>query len=783
MKQTFSAAGFGLLVGLALLLFCSGASGLIYQILWLRMLGLVFGVTVYAASTVWASFMAGLALGSIIGGRLGDRVRRPLVWFGTIEILVGLSALCTPLALELLTGAYASLQPSLPKSFALLMVARAAMSFAVLIVPTMLMGATMPIVIRAVLVRSSDLGSRVGWLYGSNTAGAIVGTLAAGLYLIPTLGIASTFQVAAASNVAVGAIAILIGWRAGSVRAVEPDVIAANSTSSGTSAALPLDGPGVSAIARRVVLAVFAVSGAASLALEVVWFRAIPLVSRPTVYTFALILAGVLFGIAVGSWLVTPLLRRRWNWLAILAVIEIAMAITALVSLRLLDGVPELAVRIEPWVARVMPAYLSFPLAAAAPAVLPTSLLLGMAFPIGLKLWADSGTGGERVASRVGTFYGLNLAGAICGSIVAGFLLLPAIGSRSSLIAVSLLILVSGLVLLLVAGGSWMRRIGAIAVAAVLFGAVAQSTPDPFDAFLAVRYPGQPIMWKEESIQATVTVQKFGERRNMMIDGNHQASDAGSTVKEHREIAQLPLAIHQMATDVLVVGLGGGVTPGAASVHEGTTIDIVELSSAVARGSDYFRHVNYDVLRRPNVRLRVDDGRNYLMLTEKRYDVVTADLIVPMLAGSNNLYSREYFGLVRGALKPGGLVAQWVCCTEAEHKTILRTFVSVFPNTTLWDGGNLAIGSIEPLQMRPSDFDRKLGMPGRKAAFDELGVVSFDDLLELYTAGPDEIRAYLGDGPILTDDRPLAEYFLSLPRLRNFDVSGFRGDPRRHVVR
>lgn len=278
-------------------------------------------------------------------------------------------------------------------------------------------------------------------------------------------------------------------------------------------------------------------------------------------------------------------------------------------------------------------------------------------------------------------------------------------------------------------------------------------------------------------------MQRIGERLNMMIDGNHQASDTGGTVRVHRQIAQMPMALHPMATDVLVVGLGGGVTPGAASMHEASTIDVVELSGAVARGSDYFRHVNYDVLRRPNVRLRVDDGRNYLMLTPKKYDVITADLIVPMLAGSNNLYSQEYFRLIRRALKPGGVVLQWACCTEAEHKSILRTFVSVFPHTTLWSEGNLALGSLEPLQLREADFSRKLGMPGREAALDELGAGTFERLLGLYVAGPDEIRRYLGDGPILTDDRPLAEYFLSLPRVRDFDMTGFRGDPRRHVVK
>jgi spermidine synthase len=740
------------------------------------MLGLVFGVTVYAASTVWASFMTGLAIGSIIGGRIGDRVRRPLAWFGAAEVLVGLTALSTPLALDVLARAYVALHPSLPKSFALLILARAVMSFAVLIVPTMLMGATVPLVIRAVLVRTGDLGARVGWLYGANTAGAIAGTLAAGLYLIPAIGIALTFRVAAAANVSVGLVAMVLAWRVGArdIRAGVDDT-PVTQVSRGLFV--------ISPAARRVVLWVFAVSGAASLALEVVWFRVIPLVSRPTVYTFSLILASVLAGIAAGSWLITFVIRRDWNWLSVLAVIELALSAAVLFSLNALGAVHTIAARIEPLVARVAPAYLAFPLAAALPSVLPVSLLMGMAFPIGLKLWAGTTSSGEHVASKVGTFYGLNLAGAIAGSLVAGFVLLPSLGSRTSLIVISLLVFLSGVVLVSISHASRVQRALVVAAATVVFAVGVLLMPDPFDAFIKVRYPDQPLLWKQESVQATVTVHQFANRRNMYIDGNHQASDSGGTVQFHRQIAQLPLALHPLATDMLVVGLGGGVTPGAASMHEAVTVDVVELSNAVARGADFFRNVNYDVVRRPNVRLRVDDGRNFLMLTSKRYDIVTADIIVPMLQGSNNLYSREYFQLVRRALKPGGFAMQWACCTEAEHKAILRTFVSVFPNTTLWGDGHLVLGSIEPLQLREADFVRKLGMPGREAALKELGATTFDELLRLYVAGPDEIRAYLGSGPTLTDDRPLAEYFLALPREGEPDLSRFRGDVRRHVVR
>ena len=178
----------------------------------------------------------------------------------------------------------------------------------------------------------------------------------------------------------------------------------------------------------------------------------------------------------------------------------------------------------------------------------------------------------------------------------------------------------------------------------------------------------------------------------------------------------------------------------------------------------------------------MDDGRNHLLLSGRQYDVITADVILPIHAGSGNLYSVEYFTLVRRALRPGGLVLQWVAGTEAEYKTIMRTFLTVFPETTLWGDGSLMVGSVAPLQLRRSDFEWKLGIPGRRRMLESLGAPTFDALLGQYVAGPEELRRYVGDGPLLTDDRPLVEYFLSLPRDRAVDLSGVRGDVMRHVV-
>jgi spermidine synthase len=763
----------------AALFFLSGVSGLIYQALWLRLLALVFGVTIYAASTVLASFMAGLALGSFAAGRLADRVRNPLLWFGIVEGLVGLSALATPPALGAIERLYVALYPSLPPSIAALTLARFLCSFAVLLVPTTLMGATLPLVVKSSLLRNEGLGARVGLLYGTNTAGAIAGTLLAGFVLIGGVGIATSFRLAAALNLLVGVAATLVALRG---RGEVGHCAAHRASEAGGGEEAEESMPEG---ARRVVLVVFALSGFAALALEVIWFRVFVLFLQATTYAFTTMLATVLLGIALGSCLVAPALRRRRDWLVVLAAIELAIGPVVLLSFVALTRAYDLLA----WTERFLAGRLPLALVVSGLAVFPATLLMGVAFPIGLRLWAASGTAGTaaRDGERIGLFYSLNLCGAILGAITAGFLLLPRLGSRGSLIVVAALSLGSGLLLLAALPRS--RRAAVIRAGAagiLLFAATALVVPDPFAAALAQRHPGEQLLWREEGVGATVSVhQGAAGTRLLYLDGLHQASDLPEAVRIHREIGHLPVALHPDPREALVIGLGGGATPGATSRHPAIAVDVVELSAALVRGADWFGHMNDDVLRRPNVRLRIDDGRNHLLLTPKRYDIITADIIRPHHAGAGNLYSAEYFRLARAALKDDGVMVQWVDPqSETQYKLIARTFMSVFPETTVWGEGRLLVGTKGPLRLDPAAFERKLGDPAAREALSAIGLGSFEALLAFYLAGPDELRRFVGPGPILTDDRPLVEYFLSLPRAdRAADLGTLRGDVRRHIPR
>ena len=722
---------------------------LIYQVMWLRLLSLVFGVTVYAASTVLAGFMAGLGVGSFVGGRLATRFRRPLAAFGVAEVLVGLTAFATPFLLDQLTALWVAMYDDLPASFGAVTAIRFVVAFLVLIVPTSLMGATLPLVVKSAVAREERVGGKIGLLYAINTTGAIAGALAAGFYFISELGVQRSFQIAAAANIVIGVVAWLAAYAVPAL-APAPGAPGTQHEARGTRHEAP-----------RVLLLVAFASGLLSLAVEIIWFRMLVLFLRPTAYAFTIMLACVLAGIAIGSALATPLLRQRRPWLPVLAGIQAAIGLAAVLSFNALSQSQQAIQAATPWFERLgLDPYLAPLVVSSLIAMLPTSLLLGVAFPIGLTLWAGDDAG-EDTSRRVGVFYSTNVLGAIAGSVLAGFVLLPQFGSRWSLVATAAVATVSSLALAWSCRRAWPVAAPLIGGAAVVvFGGGALMAVDPFDVAFERFHRNETLLWRQEGAQTTVAIHERPGNppmRVMYLDGNHQANDSPATAFVHHRIGALPAMLHQRPTTALVVGLGGGATPGALArmnVH----VDVVELSRAVVAGSDYFKNINFDLLARPNVRLHVDDGRNFLLMNRKKYDVITADIILPRHAGAGALYSREYFELVRRSLAPGGLVMQWNGGgTATEYKLLLRTFLSVFPHTTLWADGGLMLGSTEPFEISQTAYEV------RRRGFEQFPW-DLATLKRIYTAGPAEARAFAGDGPILTDDRPVIEYFLSLPK-------------------
>ncbi len=486
----------GRLALLVLLFFGSGACGLIYQVLWLRQLSFVLGVTVYAASTVLAAFMSGLALGSLLAPRVLNRIGRPLVAFGLAEILIGLAALATPAALSGAVAVYEAAYRAGGDSPALLTLGRVIAAFLVLLVPTMLMGLTLPLLSATSLVRSGRIGSRIGLLYAANTAGAVTGALLAGFHLIGGIGMRRTFFVAASLNALVGLAALWLsrGTESAPPRAaVTPDAIGSR--------------PAAAIVNRttRAVQYVVAVSGAASLALEIVWFRILLQFLPATTYAFTTMLATVLAGIAAGGAVGARILARERDWHWMLVRILFASAIAAVVSVILLSWTYAAGWRT------------SGTIQASVAAIFPAALLMGAAFPLALHLGGlaarrDSDSS-DVIARHVGRLYALNVAGAIVGALGGGFLLLPVLGSRGSLIGLAALYVVSAFVLL-AAHADRRPLLWRAAARTAVFVAAAATVPDPFAAALTRRHgTDHREIWRDEGVQTAVSVHQRGPCR------------------------------------------------------------------------------------------------------------------------------------------------------------------------------------------------------------------------------------------------------------------------------
>lgn len=775
-----------LLPSLAGLLVCSGLCALTYQVLWLRLLALIFGVTVHAAATVLSSFMAGLAIGSLLAGKLADRASSPLRIFGLVELGIGGCALVTPLMLTGLQDLVAATAPYLPDSLALATLIRLVSSSAVLLIPTALMGATMPLVTTSLRSRAEGLGPKLGVLYASNTAGAILGAALAGFYLLPELGASRSFRLAAALNAVVGTVALVLArYLSRAPRTVsprdEPSGKSVSVTASVEPAVAVYEAPRAPrfelATGGGMVLAASAISGFASLALEVIWFRLLGIFIGPTSYTFTVVLATVLSGIALGSAFASVLLRWRaldhLQGLALLQLLGAGLVLRSFAGLLVPSATPAWLQHSLTWLG----------VGFAAPAatmslavVLPASIFFGLSFPIGLRLWTHEGTEQGATGRRVGVFYSVNVAGGILGSLAAGFVLLPLFGSRASLVAMAALYLLAGVGLQVTCARQRPFLTGVAASLVVGLLIHAQSVPNPMDVMRRRIYTGRPVIWEDEGTQTTVAVAGAVNDRVLFLDGRHQANDSASMVFVHRRIGLLPAVLHPNPRRALVIGLGGGATPGGLSQYPHLSVDVVELSEGVIEAAGYFGHMNFDILQHPGVRIRADDGRSFLQRVREPYDVITADAIIPRHAGANSLNSVEYFRLVRRALHPRGVALHWNGgATEAEHKLILRAFVEVFPHATLWGDGSLMVGTIEPLVVSRSRLERLLEEPATRRVLGLMNVETVDHAVRIFKAGPDAIRTYLGAGVVLSDDRPLLEYFESLPQ-RPLELGGVSSD-------
>lgn len=761
--------------------FLSGATALCYQVVWLRMLGLIFGHTVHAITTVLAAFMAGLAMGSFIMGRQARRVRDPIAMYGWLEIAIGIYAGMMPALFGLVSSLYLQLGRALGVASATFAAVQFLIVFLLLFVPTALMGATLPVLSQALVRSKASLGRTVATLYAVNTFGAVVGVAAAGYGLLPAVGNRITITTAAGANVAVGLLALLYVRRRLRIDSEAPTRPA---PSPALRVATVPGGAGVANWPIRVTVAALGVSGAASMLYEVTWTRALALVIGSSTYAFTAMLLAVLLGIAGGSALYAWLWGGRPASPGMLAALQAGIGVTVTVVVLLFERMPELFLIALAWSAA--PAFVQMlQVAVSVGVLLLPSLQVGATFPCAL---AVASRGVERVGADVGWIYAVNTLGAIVGVMLTGFVLIPVLGVHASIrlgIATNLLLAVA----LLVAAphpsavGWW----GAVGGALCLAGAVAFIRPwDPtimasgpaIYGTGALRWTGRErfaqavratsVIYYRDGLSGTVSVHRAGERLFLRINGKTDAGTGGD-MQTQVVLGHLPLLAHPDPRRVLVIGLGSGITAGAVARHPVERLDVVEIEPAVLAASRFFASLNGDVLQDPRVRTVLADGRNLLVTGSDRYDVIVSEPSNPWISGLASLFSVEFFRLARSRLQPGGIMMQWVQAYDLlpdDLRMVVNTFRTVFPHTTVWGAVGddlLLLGRVEPaavdLRLIRSRYESNARL---RQDLERVGLRTWSNILGLFRLNEQDTARLAAGAGLNTDDRLPLEF--SAPR-------------------
>ncbi|HEY0171975.1 MAG TPA: fused MFS/spermidine synthase [Pyrinomonadaceae bacterium] len=731
----------------------SGVSALVYEVVWVRLLGDLFGHTAYAVQVVLAVFFGGLALGSYLSGRFKRGGYDPLKVYAVIEILVGLAGLLFPLTVSLLTPFYdGNAPPGLETGGALLF--RLAVATLLLLIPTALLGATFPLVVGWQSARDGGRGG-VATLYAVNTLGGAAGAWASAFVLMPLLGVTYTLAAAALGNFAAALLALSLraGPRGESVDATSraadtPDVVEV--------AAVDTEVP-----AARAAVLLFA-TGFIAIALEVLWTRALDQVLSGTVYSFATVLAVFLLGIAAGSWVYGRFLRGLPP-LRTFAAIEVLLANYVLASLFLIYFIPGvssgLGARLGLGFVRrgvILESLLS------AFILMVPAVCMGILFPLLLDA-----AGSRARHARVGTLVAANTVGSVLGPLAAGFFLLPRLGLHNSLIVMAGLSLALA-VTVAITNASRAKAGPLVAAGAGLALVLLILSPGDIRVWGA---PGERLIDYREDPAATVSVVESGgpQRERRLKVNNTYSLGGGRGVFTERRQGHLPMLLHPEPRRVLMLGVGTGNTLGAVSLHRPARLVAVELVPGVLElAKRHFAATNYRVLESPGAQVITADALRVARATPEKYDVVVADLFHPWQAGVGSLYSREHFSAVRRTLDEGGLFCQWLPLYQLsgeELKTIVRTFLDVFPESSAWLGnfGSTTpilalVGSERPVRLHWGRWESGMGDPAIRESLTSVYLDRPAEVTGGYVGGRADLERFAGAGALNSLGRPTVEF-------------------------
>lgn len=772
---------------LLLLFVGSGCAALIYEIVWFQLLELVIGSSAVSMGVLLGTFMGGMCLGSLLLSRVVSTRQHPLRVYALLELGIAAAGIVILIAIPIAGSVYVSVVGhGLPG-----ILLRGAICAVCLLPPTFLMGATLPAIARWIETTPQGI-SWLGFFYGGNIAGAVLGSLLAGYYFLRVYDMATATYIAVGINLVVATAALVLAGRTARK---------ASSDSPPADRAERLPG-------SWTVYTVIALSGLCALAAEVTWTRLLSLLLGMTVYTFSLILAVFLAGLGIGSSVGSVIARKTANPRLALGACQLlltaAIAWTAYLIACALPYWPiNPSLSISPWFT------FQVDLVRCLIAILPAACLWGASFPLAL---ASVALPGQDPGRLVGSVYAANTIGAIIGALGASMVAIPLAGTQQSQ---RLLIILSGIAGLLLfepfredpasekpqaRSLGILRKVSIVAPAVLAAWLALAVAPVPpllvaYGRYVATWIGKADIIYTGEGINASVAVSQLDDGvRNFHISGKVEASSESQDMRLQRMLGHIPALFHPKPHAVLIVGCGAGVTAGSFVVHPDVDrIVIAEIEPLIPTVvAKYFSQENNNVVRDPRVQVIYDDARHYVLTTTEKFDVITSDPIHPWVKGSATLYSKEYFEMVKEHLNPGGVVTQWVPLYESDLdvvKSEIATFFEVFPNGTIWSNERngkgydvVLLGQAGPTKIDVDALQQRLGLPEYQPVARSLAQVGFHsatDLLSTYAGQGPDLRSWLAHAEI-NRDRNLRLQYLAGMELNSYQNEYIYADMLSH---
>ncbi|MFH1312137.1 MAG: fused MFS/spermidine synthase [Candidatus Eisenbacteria bacterium] len=737
------------------LFFVSGITGLVYEVAWTRMLITVFGSTTYAVSTVLAAFMGGLALGSIILGKFGDRLQRPVLAYGILEILIGIYAVLMPSIIGGLFGIYSAVFEAFGQQPLPVTILRFLLTFLVILIPTTLMGGTLPILSKFAGREFARIGKNIGGLYALNTFGAVIGSFMTGFVLLEFLGVSSSVYLAAVVTIMVGITAFATGRK--------PVTLTAPGPSGET--AKPSEAAALPRYTAFVALLAIGISGGAALAYEVIYTKVLVFSLGASAHAFSLMLTTFLIGIALGSLISSRLADRSKHPAAAFGSIEIIIGLTALASIYLLS-------RLD-----LTRQYLDLRDAGgdlfklrgggflqAATILLVPAVFMGAAFPFVTRIYARK----DLVSSSIGRIYFFNTIGAVAGSLIAGFVLVPLLGSARSIAFIASFNIAAG-VLLFSCGAR--RKVWAAAApcALIVFMIVASLIrPAVFARTFNIKEKGSELLYFKEGVSGTVTVHRYPGYDLLAIDGVNVAGTSDMLRVTQKLQGHLPILLAPGKDRVAHIGFGSGETLRILTLHGAHHIDGIEICrDVISVAKRFFSDLNRLVFDRPEVHITIMDGKNFVLLTQDEYDIIMTDSIYPGAGGASALYTYDHFMAVRDKLKTGGIASCWLPLdlSREDMQVALKAFSDAFPDMAIWYC--YMTFSQHALLVGKKDGAIDIDLARFVDAFEDSVIredfrsILIDDpftLISCFFADGDAVREFCGDAPRHSDDHPVLEF-------------------------